>query len=252
MLVSGKKKCKRSMVSPNTGVPEWMEPLMVEGYGRVLMGCLVSQHISSGWKWGACTIFERQMVSSESINHPFLHCPFVRDIWNMFLSSFGLHRVMPCRARDVPSSFRFDILKALIQNSESSSMIAILLDCVRRELHEEHSRSILVTSGVPEAKVKYSECLSFWSAGVLELVELVLKPPNGGPPSLPEYSDAVIVSPFLTRQCVAYISICRFSLDLPGWIMSTYSSSIEFYLKLFGYRENAVLLLPVPLARVDP
>lgn len=132
------------------------------------------------------------------------------------------------------------------------AQIAILLDCVRRELHEEHSRSILVTSGVPEAKVKYSECLSFWSAGVLELVELVLKPPNGGPPSLPEYSDAVIVSPFLTRQCVAYISICRFSLDLPGWIMSTYSSSIEFYLKLFGYRENAVLLLPVPLARVDP
>ncbi|KAM3270188.1 aberrant root formation protein 4 isoform X1 [Capsicum chacoense] len=103
---------------------------------------------------------------------------------------------------DVPSSFRFDILKALIQNSESSSMIAILLDCVRRELHEEHSRSILVTSGVLEAKVKYSECLSFWSAGVLELVELVLKPPNGGPPSLPEYSDAVLSALNLYRFVV--------------------------------------------------
>lgn len=91
---------------------------------------------------------------------------------------------------DVPSSLRFDILMALIQNSESSSMIAILLDCIRREMHEEYSRSILGTSGVSEAEVKYSECLSFWGAGVLELVELVLKPPNGGPPSLPEYNDA--------------------------------------------------------------
>ncbi|MCE3052258.1 hypothetical protein HAX54_052015 [Datura stramonium] len=103
---------------------------------------------------------------------------------------------------DVPSYLRFDILKALIQNSGSSSMIAILLDCFRREMHEEHSRSILVTSGVSEAEVKYSQCLSFWSAGVLELVELVLKPPNGGPPSLPEYSDAVLSALNLYRFVV--------------------------------------------------
>lgn len=103
---------------------------------------------------------------------------------------------------DVSSSLRFDILKALIQNSGSSSMIAILLDCFRREMHEEHSRSILVTSGISEAEVKYSQCLSFWSAGVLDLVELVLKPPNGGPPSLPEYSDAVLSALNLYRFVV--------------------------------------------------
>jgi len=94
--------------------------------------------------------------------------------------------------------------------------IAILLDCIRREMHEEYSSCISVNSGVSEAEVKYSQCLSFWSAGVLELVELVLKPPNGGPPSLPEYSDAVIVSSFLTRQYVTYITIYSFALDLPG------------------------------------
>ncbi|XP_060208807.1 aberrant root formation protein 4 [Lycium barbarum] len=103
---------------------------------------------------------------------------------------------------DIPSYLRFDILKALIQNSESSSMIAILLDCFRREMHEEHSRSISVTSGVSGAEVKYSRCLSFWRAGVLELVELVLKPPNGGPPSLPEYSDAVLSALNLYRFVV--------------------------------------------------
>lgn len=32
---------------------------------------------------------------------------------------------------------------------------------------------------------------SFWTAGILELVEQVLRPPKGGPPVLPEQSDAV-------------------------------------------------------------
>ncbi|XP_015062332.1 aberrant root formation protein 4 [Solanum pennellii] len=93
---------------------------------------------------------------------------------------------------DVPSSLRFDILTALIQNSQSSSMIAILLDCIRREMHEEYSSCISLNS----------QCLSFWSARVVELVELVLKPPNGGPPSLPEYSDAVLSALNLYRFVV--------------------------------------------------
>lgn len=32
---------------------------------------------------------------------------------------------------------------------------------------------------------------SFWTAGILELVEEVLRPRKGGPPVLPEQSDAV-------------------------------------------------------------
>ena len=34
----------------------------------------------------------------------------------------------------------------------------------------------------------------FWSEGVLDLVELILRPPKGGPPTLPEDSDAVFLS----------------------------------------------------------
>lgn len=32
---------------------------------------------------------------------------------------------------------------------------------------------------------------SFWTASILELVELILRPSKGGPPVLPEQSDAV-------------------------------------------------------------
>lgn len=34
----------------------------------------------------------------------------------------------------------------------------------------------------------------FWTASVLELVELVLRPQKGGPPSLPEQGDAVFLN----------------------------------------------------------
>lgn len=34
----------------------------------------------------------------------------------------------------------------------------------------------------------------FWSESVLELVELILRPPKGEPPTLPEDSDAVFLS----------------------------------------------------------
>lgn len=35
-------------------------------------------------------------------------------------------------------------------------------------------------------------CSPFWSYGALEMVELVLRPPKGGPPTLPEDSEAVL------------------------------------------------------------
>ncbi|XP_062082842.1 aberrant root formation protein 4 [Humulus lupulus] len=80
---------------------------------------------------------------------------------------------------DVPTSQRFDILKALITNSESPSMIAILLDIVKGEMHKDREN-------------KAHPLSPFWSASVLELVELVLRPPKGGPPPLPEHGDAVL------------------------------------------------------------
>ncbi|XP_075520300.1 aberrant root formation protein 4 isoform X2 [Primulina tabacum] len=79
---------------------------------------------------------------------------------------------------DIPTSVRFDVLRALIKSAGSSSMVAILLDCVKEEMHV--------------GKTDRNSYISFWSPSVLELVEMVLRPLKGGPPSLPEYSDAVL------------------------------------------------------------
>ncbi|CAN6587518.1 unnamed protein product [Malus baccata var. baccata] len=88
---------------------------------------------------------------------------------------------------DIPASQRFDMLKSLIVNSNSSSMIAILLDIVKGELHKESCQSV-GNDEVPQAKPP----TLFWTANVLELVELILKPPEGGPPSFPEDTDKVL------------------------------------------------------------
>lgn len=100
---------------------------------------------------------------------------------------------------DIPANPRFDILVALIKNSDSSSMIAILLDCVREEMHKENRERVSNGNGVSEAKYIASQSTVFWSPGVLELVEFILRPPEGGPPILPEYSDAALSSLNLYR-----------------------------------------------------
>ncbi|KZV19588.1 aberrant root formation protein 4-like [Dorcoceras hygrometricum] len=79
---------------------------------------------------------------------------------------------------DIPTSVRFDVLRALIRSAGSSSMVAILLDCVKEEMRV--------------GKTDRNSSMSFWCPSVLELVEMVLRPPKGGPPSLPEYSDAAL------------------------------------------------------------
>ena len=56
----------------------------------------------------------------------------------------------------------------------------------------EVSGSTSIVKEVPETDNKACPDMSFWTPGVLELVELVLKPLRGGPPSLPEQSDAVL------------------------------------------------------------
>ncbi|KAJ7966234.1 Aberrant root formation protein 4 [Quillaja saponaria] len=89
---------------------------------------------------------------------------------------------------DIPTSMRFDILKALITNTESSSMIAILIDLLKAEMHKE------IRNRTRNAQMDgtFSPNILFWTPGVLELVELILRPPQGGPPSLPEHIDAVL------------------------------------------------------------
>nr|XP_025606549.1 aberrant root formation protein 4 isoform X2 [Arachis hypogaea] len=92
---------------------------------------------------------------------------------------------------DIPDTQRFDILKALITNTDSSSMIAIFIDIVRREMHMEVCNRTSVKEA-PDSNNEMHPDMPFWTPSVLELVESVLRPPRGGPPSLPDASDAVL------------------------------------------------------------
>lgn len=93
---------------------------------------------------------------------------------------------------DLPSDERFLILKALIINSNAPSMIAILIDLVRGEILMESRQKN--TSGQDElVQVQNNMVVSrSWGPCALDVVELVLKPPNGGPPTLPDYSEPVL------------------------------------------------------------
>ncbi|CAA7398019.1 unnamed protein product [Spirodela intermedia] len=77
---------------------------------------------------------------------------------------------------DIPRLQRFDVLKALITNSSSPDMVGLLLDLVREEVNQESRRGASSSEDAP----------SFWSGSALELVELVLRPPKGGPPAFPQ------------------------------------------------------------------
>ncbi|KAF5748146.1 hypothetical protein HS088_TW04G00096 [Tripterygium wilfordii] len=94
---------------------------------------------------------------------------------------------------DIPTTMRFDILQALITNCDSSSMIAVLIDLVRDEMClESLQRKSVGQSEDLHPEDQARENTVFWTASVLELVELILKPPKGAPPSLPEFGDAVL------------------------------------------------------------
>ncbi|KAM0933876.1 putative YAP-binding/ALF4/Glomulin [Dioscorea sansibarensis] len=93
---------------------------------------------------------------------------------------------------DIPTSFRLDMLRALITNSDSPSMIAILIDIVRGQMVTENNQGNNSARNQEKSQQNGTICSPFWSYGALELVELVLRPPKGGPPTLPEDSEAVL------------------------------------------------------------
>ncbi|XP_041022694.1 aberrant root formation protein 4 isoform X3 [Juglans microcarpa x Juglans regia] len=71
--------------------------------------------------------------------------------------------------------------------------IAILLDLVKGEMHAESCKRIsTINDEVQQTENKECWRPLLWNASVLELVELVLRPPKGGPPPLPEQGDAVL------------------------------------------------------------
>lgn len=104
----------------------------------------------------------------------------------------------------------------MLRMSSSGLQVGILIDCVREEMHLEKVKGNASVDAVLNNEVGQST--SFWNPSVLELVEMVLRPPEGGPPSLPEDSDAVNLSPLyayqfpeslptlaLTHACLSYL-----------------------------------------------
>ena len=58
-------------------------------------------------------------------------------------------------------------------------------------MHTAICNSRSTVKDAPQIENKTFSDTPFWNPGVIELVELVLRPPQGGPPFLPEQSDAV-------------------------------------------------------------
>ncbi|CAA0839324.1 aberrant lateral root formation 4 [Striga hermonthica] len=111
---------------------------------------------------------------------------------------------------DIPTSERMDILRALIKNSDSPSMIGILLNCVKDEMHMGKFERDLSANAVPNVDITRSTLL--WNPSVLELVEEVLRPPVGGPPPFPEYSDAILSALNLFRYILITESTGKYSI----------------------------------------
>ncbi|XP_037458218.1 aberrant root formation protein 4-like isoform X2 [Triticum dicoccoides] len=96
----------------------------------------------------------------------------------------------------VPSTQRFDILQALIENSMFPSLTAILLDLVKNEVSRESRRADQVNGSDRSQDAGESPP---WASQVLELVELILRPPEGGPPCLRDHSEEVLSALNLLR-----------------------------------------------------
>lgn len=96
----------------------------------------------------------------------------------------------------VPSSQRFDILQSLIKNSMFPSLTAIHLDLVKNEVVRESSRAKDLIESDQSQDAGDSP---HWASQSLELVELILRPPEGGPPCLPDHSEQVLSALNLLR-----------------------------------------------------
>lgn len=86
---------------------------------------------------------------------------------------------------------------------------------------------------------EHSQSTLFWKPSVLELVEEVLRPPEGGSPYLPEYSDAVklYLSLSLSFSASIYLVFVSYCVMIPKLVILKKSG-------LFGlYNPNRVCIL---------
>ncbi|KAJ4815798.1 hypothetical protein LUZ62_028364 [Rhynchospora pubera] len=96
----------------------------------------------------------------------------------------------------IPSSERFDILEALIANSSSPSMKALLIDMVREQIAAQYQEDAKNSENTHGQHVTEAFC---WSSNALDLVKIILKPPEGGPPPFPDDSEPVLSALNLLR-----------------------------------------------------
>lgn len=93
---------------------------------------------------------------------------------------------------NLPSAGRFDILTALVTNSDSPSMMAIYIDLFKEEINKKYLQEKISSVDDTRKVLNESDSSPFWSPRVFDVVELVLKPPNGGPPPLPDHFEPVL------------------------------------------------------------
>uniref|UniRef100_A0ACD6A2B4 Uncharacterized protein n=1 Tax=Avena sativa TaxID=4498 RepID=A0ACD6A2B4_AVESA len=97
----------------------------------------------------------------------------------------------------VPSAQRFDILQALITNSMFPSLTAILLDLVKNEVLRESHR--VDQDCIESDQSQHAGESPPWASHALELVELILRPLEGGPPCLRDHSEQALSALNLLR-----------------------------------------------------
>ncbi|CAI0416544.1 unnamed protein product [Linum tenue] len=174
-----------------------------------------------------CSIYMPSLfATAQAITKVIMHSPDSTLRKNSFealkRASFFIFELLHSKSThvlaDTPIPERIDILQALITNSDSSSIsmmwaimfhslsarcysiqTAILLDLVRGELRKETLPKKSTNEGVDEAGNHGSPTESAWTERILELVELVLRPPHGGQPSFPEHGEAVLAALNLYR-----------------------------------------------------
>ncbi|KAF6143703.1 hypothetical protein GIB67_021713 [Kingdonia uniflora] len=174
-------------------------PWNLKRHAIELLLCIIDESNSEKCsEFADCSIYIPSLFAAlQAIINVIIYAPDVVLRKNAFAA---LKRVLS----DIPSYQRFDILKALITSSTSSSMvsyilpihmIAILIDLIKGEmlmvnLHKRSTRS----DAVIQEKVLLKS--PFWSSNILDLVEFVLKPPKGGLPLIPQQSDEVFLAHF--------------------------------------------------------
>ncbi|KAM0061552.1 putative YAP-binding/ALF4/Glomulin [Helianthus debilis subsp. tardiflorus] len=122
---------------------------------------------------------------------------------------------------------------------DTFKMIAILLGCVKEEMHREYPQK--VSKENESAKAESNSSSPFWTDKVLDFVEFVLRPPHGGPPILPEFTDAVTLMLYLAymfckfhscddhRFALAHLLQVLSALNLYRFILITESSGNTNY-----------------------